>query len=119
MRTRPFLFIAALAASLLTPALFGAVGAEEKNKTDVKAKIAAGARILDVRTPAEFAEGHYANAVNLPVQQLKERLAEAGPKDKPVLVYCRSGHRSAMAKKILVENGWKDVTDAGAFRSMP
>jgi len=60
--------------------------------------------LLDVRTPEEYTEGHIQGAVLIPVQVLGERLAEV-PKDKQVYVYCHSGRRSAMASKLLAENG--------------
>ena len=57
-----------------------------------------GVQIIDVRTPAEFADGHIAGAVNIPVQQpdFIERIARLDPKTT-YAVYCRSGHRSKTA----------------------
>jgi len=83
-----------------------------------RSKIKQGARVVDVRTPREYAAGHYAGALNIPLQELERRLSEVGPLTKPVVVYCRSGSRSASAKKILVKAGFKDVTDAGALESL-
>lgn len=63
--------------------------------------------ILDVRTPSEFYSGYIPGAILIPLQQLEGRLSElAGYKDKDVLVYCRSGNRSTVAAKILIENGF-------------
>lgn len=73
--------------------------------------VEAGATLLDVRTPEEFAERHLARAINVPVQVLASQLA-AVPKDKPVVVYCRSGSRSARAAAILRGAGY-DVVDVG------
>lgn len=56
--------------------------------------------ILDVRTPGEFAQKHLPNAVNIPVEELKGRLAEV-PEDRPVVVYCRSGMRAGNAGALL------------------
>lgn len=56
--------------------------------------------ILDVRTPAEFAQKHLPNAVNIPVEELKGRIDEV-PVDKPVVVYCRSGMRAGNAGAML------------------
>ena len=56
--------------------------------------------ILDVRTPGEFAQKHLPNAVNIPVEELKDRLAEV-PDGKPVVVYCRSGMRAGNAGAML------------------
>ena len=65
--------------------------------------------VLDVRTPEEYAEGHVPGAVNVPHDQLASRLAEV-PKDKDVVVYCRSGRRAALATDVLAANGYKRVS---------
>lgn len=85
----------------------------------ILAKIQAGAAVIDVRSPDEFADGAYPGARNIPVNVLTSRLAEVGPKDKPVVVYCASGGRSAVAQQILKANGWTDVTNAGGLGDMP
>ncbi len=63
---------------------------------------------IDVRTPAEYAEGHVQGAKLIPVQELEQRLAEV-PKEKRVYLYCRSGKRSAAAAKILVKSGFTNI----------
>ena len=69
----------------------------------------AGAVLLDVRTPAEVAKGMASEAaINIPLQDMPQRLSEI-PKDKDLLVYCRSGKRSMAASKFLVENGYTRV----------
>lgn len=66
--------------------------------------------VLDVRTPEEFAAGHIPGALNIPHDQLPNRLTElAGAKSKDVVVYCRSGRRSAMAQETLSAQGFKSV----------
>jgi phage shock protein E len=75
--------------------------------------VQAGARLVDVRTSAEFAAGHVSGAVNIPVQELQTRLGELQPKDGPVVVYCRSGHRSSNAVRILKNAGFTVVRDLG------
>jgi phage shock protein E len=64
--------------------------------------------ILDVRQPDEFAAGHVANAVLIPLGELQTRVSEV-PNDMPVYVICRSGNRSRQASEILVASGFKDV----------
>lgn len=75
--------------------------------------------ILDVRTPSEFNSSHIEGATLIPVtnsggsnlnpdQLLESRINEV-PKDKEILVYCRSGHRSTSASKILVNAGYSQV----------
>lgn len=60
--------------------------------------------LLDVRTPEEFAEGHIAGAINIPVQQLAQRIGEI-PQNVPVVAYCRSGRRVEQALPMLRANG--------------
>jgi phage shock protein E len=71
------------------------------------------AMILDVRTPAEYASGHIDNAVNIPVQQLPQRLHELGDLHAPIIIYCRSGARSAQASSILKAAGYDNLHDIG------
>jgi phage shock protein E len=61
--------------------------------------------VLDVRAPEEFVTGHVPGAVNIPYDQVAARLAEV-PKDKDVVLYCRSGRRAAMAAEVLAAQGY-------------
>jgi phage shock protein E len=70
--------------------------------------------ILDVRTKEEFNEGHLEDAILIPVSELESRLDEL-PKDKPIIVYCRSGVRSRNAANMLVENGFIQIYDMGGI----
>ncbi len=82
-------------------------------------KIAKGATIVDVRTPEEFEEEHFPNALNISVEQVQDRLAEFGEKSNPVIVYCASGSRSAYAARVLKMAGFTDVINAGGLYDMP
>jgi rhodanese-related sulfurtransferase len=64
--------------------------------------------VLDVRTPKEFAEGHVPGAVNVPYDQVASQLAQI-PKDKDVVLYCRSGRRTALAGEVLKANGYSKL----------
>jgi len=64
--------------------------------------------ILDVRTQEAYNEGHIGNAVLIPVSELESRLDELDMEDE-ILVYCRSGVRSATASQILVDNGFTSI----------
>ena len=80
---------------------------------------AAGALLVDVRNPPELEGGMAPNAVNIPLPELKERFAEL-PKDKDLLVYCRSGRRSEAASNFLVQNGYDRVYNVlGGFLAYP
>lgn len=66
--------------------------------------------ILDVRTKEEFDAGHIEGAIQIPVEELKNRVSEIEEyKDEPLLVYCRSGNRSSKAVDILVDNDFTNI----------
>ena len=75
--------------------------------------VAAGATLLDVRTPEEFAGGHVEGARNVPVDELAASLASL-PRGRPVVVYCASGMRSARAAAELARAGF-DARDLGGI----
>lgn len=85
----------------------------------VKEKIAAGARIVDVRTPAEFKDGAYDGAINIPISSLLARMKELEPKDAPIVLYCASGARSGQGARFLRQAGFTDVINAGGLDDMP
>lgn len=64
--------------------------------------------LLDVRTQEEYDAGHISGSTLIPVEVIGTRLDEI-PKDRKILVYCRSGRRSADASQILIDNGFKQV----------
>jgi rhodanese-related sulfurtransferase len=68
-----------------------------------------GAFVLDVREPHEWEAGHIPDATLIPLGQLESRLNEI-PDDQEILVVCRSGNRSAQARNILKNEGFKNVT---------
>jgi hydroxyacylglutathione hydrolase len=70
--------------------------------------------VLDVRRAAEFAEGHIAGATNIAHTRLMAHLAQV-PKDRPILVNCRSGARSARACSLLMKHGYRCTNLAGGF----
>ena len=61
--------------------------------------------VLDVRTPQEYSAGHVPGAVNVPHDKLASRLAEV-PRDKDVVLYCKSGRRAGIAADVLAANGY-------------
>lgn len=75
-----------------------------------------GAVLLDVRSPAEYASGHADGALNIPLQDLSRRLGEV-PEDRPVVVYCASGRRSASACEALSRAG-RTAYDAGGLGAL-
>jgi phage shock protein E len=91
----------------------------KKNREQLVAKIAAGAKVVDVRTKGEYAGGHFTGAVNIPVDTISSKLKSLGGPDTPLVVYCASGGRSSQAASILRAAGFTDVTNAGGLASMP
>ena len=73
------------------------------------------ASIVDVRTPGEFAEGHYPGAVNIPLNEFTDRLDELKEMKQPIVAYCRSGARSGMAVSMLKQNGLNEVYNGGGL----
>ena len=76
---------------------------------------------LDVRTAAEYAEGHIANAVNIDVLDgnFESRATGKLPKDKTVAVYCRSGNRSKKAAGKLAALGYTNIVEFGGINDWP
>jgi phage shock protein E len=70
--------------------------------------------LLDVRLPEEFKTEHIAGAINIPVQVLAEHLGDV-PRDRPVVLYCRSGNRTKTAAEILSQAGYRHVYDLGGI----
>ena len=69
--------------------------------------------IIDVRSPEEYKAGHIPNAININIDEFESRLNEIEDlKDFPIILYCNSGNKSGQAAEILVNNGFKDVTNA-------
>lgn len=78
-------------------------------------EILSQASIVDVRTPGEYLDGHYPGAINIPLNELSERLGEFKEMKKPIVAYCRSGARSGMAVSLLKQNGLNEVYNGGGL----
>lgn len=78
--------------------------------------LANGVILLDVRTPEEWAQdGHIEGATLIPLQELSARAEQELPKDAEIIVYCRTGNRSAQAAGYLVDAGYTSVADMGGI----
>ena len=78
-------------------------------------KNAAGAVLLDVRTPQEYREGHIPGSQNVPLQQLDKVEEVTENKDTVLYVYCRSGARSRQAVSLLNHMGYTNVHNIGGI----
>ncbi len=89
------------------------------NATATKQPTKAPARTyIDVRTPAEYASGHLPGALNIPLQDMNNRLDELRALGTGITTYCRSGNRSGKAKALLEDAGFTDVTNGGGVESL-
>lgn len=77
-------------------------------------ELAKGKRLLDVRNEAELENGRFKQSMNIPLNQLRERMGELDL-DQEYIVSCHSGLRSYVAERILVQNGFKVQNLDGAF----
>ena len=75
------------------------------------------AKLLDVRTPEEYREGHIPNSINLPLQEMQKAAGVLKDKEAPVFAYCHSGVRSGQAASMLKRMGYKQVTNIGGIMS--
>lgn len=82
---------------------------------EVKKLVKAGAFLVDVRTPQEYQSSHIEGAVNIPLSEIPTRLKEFGDSQKVIVVYCRSGARSAQALTLLKEQGFSQVHNLGGI----
>ena len=88
--------------------MFGLNGFRELDPLDVKAIAASGAHLIDVRTADEVAHGVIDGAIHIPLHLLPLRAADI-PQDKPVVMYCRSGARSAQACSFMASKGYDNM----------
>lgn len=74
--------------------------------------------VVDVRETGEFASGHYAGAINIPLGIVPLRIDEFKEMNGPIVVYCRSGNRSGMAMNLLKQAGLSEVYNGGGLHDM-
>ena len=74
--------------------------------------------IIDVRSPQEFRSGAYPGAINIPLDDLQQRIGELGSKSRDIMLYCASGARSAYAQQVLMQMGFTNVKNGGGIMQM-
>lgn len=75
------------------------------------------AYLVDVRTPPEFESSRLPGAINLPLQTLEQTVEQYLEKDRPVILFCRSGSRSQMAMQMLQQMGYPEVYNMGPYQA--
>ena len=73
-------------------------------------------RLIDVRTAEEYRQGRIAGSINIPLSRLGDIRKLIPNKNTAILVYCKSGGRSAQAKKTLLSMGYQEVKNIGGIR---
>ena len=112
----------AAAAATPAPTVTAAVEYKKISAADAKARMDSGDTIiiLDVRTQEEYDAGHIPGAILVPNETIVDKQPELLPDlDAEILVYCRSGNRSAQAAKKLIAIGYTNVVDFGGIIDWP
>lgn len=87
------------------------------NNTQLAESIKDGALLVDVRSPAEFRSGSALGAVNIPLDTIAQQLSRFKGA-KSIVVFCRSGNRSRMARQVLAQHGYTNVVDGGTWKQV-
>lgn len=92
-------------------------GMNQSSGIDLATAISQGAFLVDVRSKSEFESGTAKGAVNIPVEIIAQKLDQLKGKSN-IVVFCRSGNRSAAAKRILESKGMKNVINGGTWQNV-
>lgn len=93
--------------------LFNSLFGGSINKEHIKEMVKRGATIVDVRMPQEFQGGHVAGSVNIPLQDIQQRIEEFKTLKAPIVLCCISGARSGQAQSILKQHGIETANGGG------
>lgn len=86
------------------------------NSDEVRELLKEDAILLDVRSESEYNEGHIPNAILLNVSDVENKIKDiSADYDQAIIVYCRSGNRSAKAAQTLIDMGYHNVYDLGGI----
>jgi phage shock protein E len=111
-----FVLLILIAAALFLLVQSRGAGAQESEGALRALVQQSNALLLDVRTPTEFASGHMTGAVNLPLDRIQSLPQIETALDREIVLYCRSGARSARAAQVLRSQGYTRVHDLGPMR---
>ena len=98
----PLVLIAILVIGVIA---FSRLSGKRMSGDEARQLVEGGAVLIDVRTPGEFSAGHIEGAKNIPLDQVERRVKDF-PKDKDIVLYCRSGARSGQALRLLESKGY-------------
>lgn len=90
----------------------------QRNAPPAAAKVSTEPLIVDVRSTEEFSGGAYPGAVNIPVDELQNRISELGAKSRDLTLYCASGARSGYGQRMLLQMGFTNVKNGGGLMQM-
>lgn len=82
---------------------------------NIQNNLKSGAILIDVRTPEEFAAGRAKLAINLPLGEIENGSLPKVANDYQIYLYCRSGNRSSIAKRLLISKGYSNIVDLGGL----
>ena len=102
--------------SLLSPLT---MAAEIDKRAALEALKRSDTVLIDVRSAEEHAEGALPGSIRIPPEELLENIANVAPdKDRPVVLYCRTGRRSSAAQDMLPQLGYGKVINAGGYQQL-
>ena len=106
------------AVAITAPLAVSADSTPKAEQSAVQAQKAKGIWI-DVRSAEEFNDGHLQDSINIPHDQIVERIKAVSPdKDAPINLYCRSGRRAEVALTELKKAGYTNVTNHGGYEDL-
>ncbi|WP_296271446.1 rhodanese-like domain-containing protein [Pseudomonas sp. UBA6323] len=106
-----------LLTGLLT--LFNAQAGEIDQPAAISVLQRSDSLLIDVRSAEEFAGGALPGAIRIGHEEIAAQIASVAPdQDRPLVLYCRSGRRSAIAQQTLEEMGYSQVINAGAYEDL-
>lgn len=101
-----------------TPQTAGVNTSNKLSFANIVLDLQKGAQLIDVRTREEFEAGNIESSILLPLQDIERGILPDVQKDSMLYIYCRSGNRSAQAKKLLEKAGYTQVIDLGAMNDV-
>jgi phage shock protein E len=104
---------------LLIPILIISTACTKTGKINPEVMIDNNTVLIDVRTKEEFKSGHLEKAINIPYTEIEEQIKSITKDNhKNIVVYCRSGRRSGIAQKTLMQMGYKNVVNGGGYKDL-